>query len=430
MVENKIVLRQIDKIFIFLFFISCINSFLGLLFYVALMIYWSYGAEGGLKALIFLTLRGILSSAVAATPTFSVIRWVVIIGSAIIIISSTRLSGRQNRIYHAIILCLLCFDMIVIFSCLYICSYPVTSMFKMISFSISFLSVIVAIANTNEYIDWKSFITLLLLPLFVISFILIPFDNFKIVNDDLQGVFNHVNMLGMMSSIFIAVILHADIFKTRPKLRLIIIACVMVMIYLSGSRTGMITAIITIIAFMFAQPGNTSNKIVVFLLIICGVFLLLMFSTNFSNLVHEFIFKNNTDSLWASREEVIAVYKDHYNSSKIVGTGFMVPYLAGNTNYNLRFDLLVEPGNMLWAVLGDVGILGLSAFIIILLVVLYNGAFAKLYLFIVPVLMCMGEMVFFSVNNMSILLYVLIALYLFDESTNSRNFYEKYRGKL
>ena len=45
---------------------------------------------------------------------------------------------------------------------------------------------------------------------------------------------------------------------------------------------------------------------------------------------------------------------------------------------------------------------------------IFKGNFENIYLLIAALMINMGEMVFFSSNNYAILLYFLIALYLFD----------------
>lgn len=415
MTDNRIVFRQIDKLFIFLFFASCLNSVLGLLFYVALMVYWFYGAEGGLKALIFLTTRGILSSAVAAVPAFSTIRWFILIGSSLIIFLNTRLNGTKKSIFNAVVLCVIGFDLIAIFSCLYICSYPITSIFKLMCYTVSFLAVLMSIAATNEYIDWKNFIALFYLPLFCISLLLIPFNRFRIINNDFQGVFNHVNMFGIVASTILAFVVSASFFERYKKLKIFFVISMLIMIFLSGSRTGMFTALIIILISIIVNRKDMPKKIFFLLVIGCLVLLVVSSSSVISDSIYQFIFKHNNESLWYSRSELIATYKNHYAVSKLLGTGFLVPYTPGVIDCSLNFDLTVEPGNMLWMLMGDVGILGTASFILMLVVIFRHGSRSKSHMLLTPILICMGEMVFFNPNNMSVLLYMLIGLYLFDD---------------
>ena len=92
----------------------------------------------------------------------------------------------------------------------------------------------------------------------------------------------------------------------------------------------------------------------------------------------------------------------------------MVPYDPEIRDYTLNFDLVVEPGNLLWTLLGDTGIIGVLIFILLFLVLLFNGGISRVYLIAAVFLICMGEMVFFSVNNMAVIIYLVLAVYVFE----------------
>lgn len=420
---TKVSFRQIDWLFFVFFYVSWLNSFLGFLFYIALISYWRYGAEGGLKALIFLTTRGILSTAVAATPMFSAFRWVIIIGSSIIILYNARLSGKNKNRFGIIVLCIIGFDFIGVMSICFVCSYPLTSAFKLLSYSIVFLSVLLSISATNYYVDWTKFLILLYLPLFVISFCLIPFDKFRIVNDDFQGVFNHVNMFGIAAAIIITFVLSAETFEGRKIIKIIVLTVMIFMIYLSASRTGMFTSLGAIFLFALSNRKNIKKCLLCFFIIGCAFLLVCYFNDSFIDIIHNFIFKQGEEeSIWYSRQDIIATYKQNFEASKLLGTGFMVPYIRGIIDYGLYFDLNVEPGNILWMLLGDMGILGLFSFISMFLILFRMRDSSKIYMLATPLFICMGEMVFFNPNNISILLYIMIGLCLFnDRSTEINN---------
>lgn len=426
MAETKVSFRQIDKIFFVLFFVSWLNSLLGLLFYVALMLYWQYGAEGGLKALIFLTTRGILSAAVAATPMFPSIRWVIIIGSSLMIFFNARLSGKNKDKFNIVVLCVIGFDFVGVVSCFYICSYPVTSAFKLLCYSVAFLAVLLSIGATSRRVDWKKFVLTLYVPLFFISFFLIPFNRFRIVNNDFQGVFNHVNMFGIVAAVIITFLLGAEVFEKHKMARILIVLAMVTMIFLSASRTGMFTSLGAILLYVFFNKKSVSKKVLYIAIVGSIIFLLISFNNDFSDIVAEFVFKQGEESIWYSRQDIITIYKEHYSMSQLLGTGFLVPYVNDLVDFGLYFDLTVEPGNMFWMLLGDLGILGLLSFVLMILLICKMGTVSKLYMLATPLLICMGEMVFFNPNNISILLYTLIGLYLFDG--NCMEIYDE-RGK-
>jgi hypothetical protein len=132
--------------------------------------------------------------------------------------------------------------------------------------------------------------------------------------------------------------------------------------------------------------------------------------------VQEFVFKNNSTEILESRLEQMEVAKLKFADNNLLGSGFMVPMnQSGEINFGIYFDLMVEPGNLVWCLLGDTGIVGLILFTILFLQILLHGRKNRIYLLVAAFMINMGEMVFFSSNNMSILCYFILALYLFDD---------------
>lgn len=427
--EKKSVFRRIDILFIVLFFLSFISSGIGALFTIILMFYWKYGTEGAIKALILITTRGIMSNAVAATPLFSSFRWIIIVGSSLVALLKASIPELNKGKINRTIIAVTTFSVMVIIASFLSGSYPVTSMFKVISFTLPFIAVMVGVLATSEYYNWNDYFTLFYSVLFIISAMLIPFARFRITNSDFQGVFNHVNMFGIVAAIYIAAVLNSDFFDNHRRIRFLIIAGVLGMIYLSSSRTGMFTAIITIVVYELFSGGSIASRFLYIILIIFIGLGIVFFAPgniflDLKDVIYSFVFKNNYDSIWASRQAIIAQYQIKYESNPMFGRGFMTPYVLGFVNYALDFNLVVEPGNLIWALLGDTGIIGTFLFGFLFLVILSCGKTRKIYLLICAFVINMGEMVFFSSNNMSILLYLMIALYMFDYKEPGECVYE------
>lgn len=112
--------------------------------------------------------------------------------------------------------------------------------------------------------------------------------------------------------------------------------------------------------------------------------------------------------------------EEKYNNNKLIGSGFMMPYISNYSSLGLEMSLNVEPGNLIWCLRGDVGIIGTIVFVLFLVSILLFGNFKYLSLLISSIGVCMGEMVFFSVNSIGILLYVLIAIYLVSCTSNKK----------
>lgn len=409
--------NNMDLVFLFLFFISFLHPVLGLIFNLILMLYWIKGVEGCLKALIFLTTRGILNPVIAVPAAFQVSKWLILLGSACIILSDRRLIGANRRKYNAVFVSVAFFFIVVFLFGFITSSYPVTAAFKLVSFVLTFLAVLKGVAITTEYFCCCEFFVGLYTILFLVSMLMIPFAQFRVVNADFQGIFNHVNLFGIVAAIYIAAILNSLWFNKHRLLRNSMIIGIFTMIYLSASRTGMISAVLVVLIYLIGNKRLLNMKTLSLAMVSLLVLVIISGQsiTNLQNSINDFLYKNNAESIWSSRAELIYLSQQRYEEEPLFGTGFMVPYEKEIKDYSLNFDLIIEPGNLVWALLGDTGLVGLFLFGIIFFVILINGKARHIHLLFGAYVVCMGEMVFFSVNNMSILLYILIGTYLFDE---------------
>lgn len=409
--------NKIDYLFLVLFFLSFFHSSLGLLFNFALIYYWKFGTEGCLKSLIFLTTRGILNPSIAAPSSFQPFRWIIVLGASFLILRYSKIKNlRLKNTYSKIVLCIIAFSSVVSLFSLVVSSYPITAIFKTISFLVVFSAVMKGVAVTGEHVNWNDFFVSLYGILYIISMIIIPFKQFRVVNNDFQGLFNHVNIFGIISVLFLAALLNSSFYKKYKILNIIMICAIFYMEYLSASRTGMISCIIVCLLYILSKKHALVKVTgVVMLLCIFAFFLPQNVETNIKESVNKFIYKNNATSIISSREETLKLYYSKFEEEPICGTGFMVPYDPAVRDYTLNFNLLVEPGNLLWTLLGDTGIIGTSLFTLLFVVMLFSGKISKIYLISAAFLICMGEMVFFSVNNMAIIIYLILAVYVFSE---------------
>lgn len=416
--EKQRIFNQIDFLFFGLFFISFFHSVLCTLFYISLLYYYRFGIKGCIKVLILSTIRGVLNPALASVALGANLKLLIILVTSVLIIIYAKPKEKERRKLNNVINVVVLYCIFSAVSSFIFSSYPITAFFKIVSFVLPFIAVLKGIAVTYESYDWMEYFCGIFFTLFVVSFLLIPFDSFRIVNADFQGAFNHVNIFGILAALFIVVILESKIFFRGKRLRYIVILAVLYMIYLSASRTGFAVALLVLLMNFITSKKKVENKIVFLFFLFCALILLLiivpdnMLQTIQKNVV-EFIWKNNADSLWESREQLIEVAKQKYEAHPIFGSGFMIPYIEGKWDLGLYLGLQVEPGNIFWAVLGDTGIIGSILFTIFILTICLQGKLADIHMLIGVIGVNMGEMVFFSSNNISILLYFLIALYIF-----------------
>lgn len=421
--ELQSMFKTLDKVVLLAFFVSFANPFLATAFCVLVFVYVLYGVEGELKILFWITLRGILSTAVAATIGSGMIKWGSLIGASLLILVSHNLDTKEWKV-RRVIISLSFFCITVGVASINVSSYPVTSCFKILAFFLTFSAVIKGILVTKERYNWADFLCAVLTILMFLSLCVLPFGRFRIVNADFQGVFNHVNVMGIMCCIYLALLLRSNLWIRRKFLRDGAIIATFIMAFFSASRTGMISCIVVLVLFILFNQTSFDGKKVIYIFLCIFIISSIAFVTKgneidnlIKNRVHSFIWKGNVENIWESRQEIINNSIERYEEHKITGTGFMVPYIQGFKDYSLSFDLIVEPGNMYYMLLADTGIMGLLLFVLFILVVVKCGNIKNLYLLVAAMLINMGEMGFFSSNNYSILMYFLIAIYMLDSDS-------------
>ena len=410
------IMRPLDKFIIIAFFCSFVNSLAATAFCILLLLYIQYGAEGEVKILFWITIRGILNTSVAAGIGSGNIKWGILIGASLLVLIKVNLDTQSWKAQKVIIK-LIFFCIVVGIASIRTSSYPVTASFKIIAFFLTFSAVIKGVSITRETCEWTDYLCIVLTMLMVLSFIIIPFGRFRIVNANFQGIFNHVNVMGIMCCMYLALLLHSGLFAQKNYIRIILIIVTFIMAFLSASRTGMASCIAVFVLYMVSNRKNfdCGKVALVFVgIFIIGCFGLVMGDSVIQDQVHNFVWKGNEKNIWESRREIIDSSMERYNSHKMAGTGFMVPYIQGIRDYSLKFDLIVEPGNMYYMLLADTGIVGLLLFVIFGLEIIRCGERKKIYLFVAAIMINFGEMGFFSSNNYSVLMYFLIAIYMFD----------------
>ena len=413
------VFDALDLMLIILFFISWIHSLMVLLFYLSLLLLLRKRTAGCMKGLILLTTRGLMNPAAAASAgRFELLKWALIFLFSLYILTFGESEGEDRRKLIRILGSLLAFSISAAFFSFLVSSYPVTAAFKTAAFSISMAAVFFGTAADKSRDYWIEYFTGLYGILFLISIFLIPFQRFRTVNADFQGIFNHVNVFGAIAALYISAVLRSRYFITHVKLRNSLIILMIFMTYLSRSRTGMFAiAAVLELKYLFS-PRSALQKICISLGGM-GVLLLLIslmpgdIKAGVSDLAIDFIYKGDTSSVWAHRLGQMEAARMKFMAHMLTGSGFMVPYDPSVRDYRFTFGLVAEPGNLVWAVLGDTGLLGSLLFLILLYCIGTAGKKKDLYLPAGALAVNMGEMVFFSTNNYSILIYLLLAAYAF-----------------
>lgn len=391
---------------LFLFsFISTTTLIAATLIIILLLIWKNRITSGSVKSLIFIAIRTIINPGIASGyDTIGIIKWILVIGLAGLIIIS---SGKNKSIKcRKAVSCVALFSLYVIIISVVNSSYPVVSSFKVFSWAFVFCAVIVGICqHSNE--DWLGYLSWLLNLMILLSPITLPLGVAYLRNGHaFQGIINHPNMLGIVACVTFAV----DVYllqERKERYRIILLALCVIECILSESRTGLLCIAISMIIYFVFNIQSKLKKIVLISIILVSIAFL--FEFGFGSAITSYMYKGQSiGNLLYSREGQIANAMEKFNANSWIGSGFMVPNNFGHKSYEFSFELTVEPGNLLFSLLGDVGIVGLTLFGITFLRILWLIDKRKTILFLTPFITSMGEMMFFSTNNIAIVYYILI----------------------
>ncbi len=405
--NNEKFYRQVAMILFFLCSFISVYSLVPWLLMITIILTWTDGVRGALRALIQIQVRSILSPAIAESIyQVSNIKWICLFFLSFYIIF--KCSSKLDKKVSQLVILLVILLIYIIISALFVSSYPTVAIAKSISFIVPFVAILMGVSTTSDFDCLEYFNKILGFTL--LSGIVFVFSNYGYLRNAhaFQGFINHPNMFGIMLAVFLAGYLYKKEEKTKP-FDVFIIAFVFLLIFLSESRTALFSAAFVLAThFMFSNVKTVYKVVAVFFAV---VFLLAALELPIFSFLTDFIYKGR-DNLFYSREDLINENLNRFYESPFVGTGFNVPYIKGFQSFDFSFDLVVENGNFATAILGDLGIIGTMIFLLCYYYIFACGNRRYAALFVAPFMVSMGEMVFFSSNNCAIVLYFYFAAYL------------------
>lgn len=238
-----------------------------------------------------------------------------------------------------------------------------------------------------------------------------------------MGLTNQSQMFGIMAAIYLSLLLMRMIKGNRSAFQYIMLASVTYLTFQSGSRTGMISALLCILYALYVEIVKNKKIYILFILLVAAAYIWIAYQEEVTALFQNFILKDaegtkgfdlTLENITRSREDQYEVFLTKFSNNPLIGSGFMVPYVEDLWSWSFSFSLLVESGNLFYAVLGDLGIIGFLLFLVTYGFIYFSGSKkqGRALLFFAPIFINMGEMVFFSTNNNAIILYVMIAAFL------------------
>ncbi|MFB4163890.1 O-antigen ligase family protein [Alteribacillus sp. JSM 102045] len=399
-------------------FVSSTTLLISLFFLLFLLLQKEIGA---IKILNIITLRTIINPVIAVNiGTFQSVKWIIIMGCSIyLIFSFLKMRIKDSDKIRNILLLLIVFTGYNTITSLLFSSLPVVSIFKLLSYAIVFAAILIGIGYTYDKINWIKWMLNLLKLVIIPSVIFISLSfSFETNGYSFQGITNQPNVFGIISVLFVAISLVWLKLNKSKYIKIYtfsIIIMTITLVVLSQSRTAFISILLIIFTYIFFSDINKKLKFTI-LPFFFSVLISLTFNNKIISFFNDFLSKGQTvDNLLFSRSNQINGLLTNINNSPWFGNGFAVPVLPFRT-FEFSYDYIVEPGNIILAILSYSGIIGFVIFILYIIKILLISKSYFMYFSYLPmaaILISMGEMVFFSTNNIGIWCYMFLAIYIF-----------------
>lgn len=410
-----------------LFLISFINSAALLVFLIGILLLLVKREIGAIKILNLITLRSIINPGLGAgIEPFQNLKFLLLfVLSTYLLLAYKKLSNKERKKINYVIPFVIIYFFYNLLVALIYSSLPTVAIFKSISYTLVFLGILVGVAYTKDKTDWLQWMVSLFFVVVLSSAVMIVTPAGYLANGiSFQGITNQPNMFGIVMVLSIGLFLaHSTISKKVHKFKLLFsLSLALVMVIMSNSRTSLLGVVTLLVVYFLFNAFKKKTYLKMALVSFLPVPLILM-SPKFYGFFTEFMMKGQTSgNIFVSREDQIGEVLYNFKLNPYFGNGFSVPVLPFRT-FEFGTEFIVEPGNILLSVLSYSGIVGFVIFSIYMfrmLMVNKKNFFSNIYLYLSPILISMGEMVFFSSNSIGTWCYMMFALYIFVEKDKSK----------
>lgn len=417
-----------EWVIIFIFFVlSFINQTTLIIFMVFTFVVILKQKEiGAIKSLNLITLRTVINPGFAiGISSFQYIKlFLIFVYSFYLILAYFKLSDEAKKKISKTKYWIILFSIYNIITAFLFSSLPMVAVAKIFSYIFVFIAVLIGIAYTNKYVNWIEWMFKLLFLLIIPSILII---NTKIAylrnGRGFQGFTNQPNMFGILSVLFIAVTLAYIKIYNKDKNYYLIVALSFFMIILSKSRTSFISSSVIILLYLLFLEKEKIFKFILADFFSAFLIISLIIEQDIIKPFINFMYKHSNNNILSSRINQVSGLLNNFLERPLFGNGFLVPVLPYRS-FGFSLDYIVEPGNLLLSLLSYSGIIGFiifSIFILKLILSNKNNLNKLIYLPLSTLMISMGEMVFFSTNNIGIWLYMFIAIYVvYDEETTDK----------
>ena len=409
-------------------FINYITLLISLISLIILLFVLKQKEIGSIKLINIIALRTIINPGIAVgIDYYQNFKWIILLLSSFYLISKyKKLEGSQILKIKRIVITAFVFALYNILASLIFSTLPIVAIFKVISYILVFLGVLIGVACTSSRFNWINWLYKMFLTVIIVSAPLILFPVGYLRNGhSFQGITNQPNMFGIILTLFIGLIFTKIQYSNQKKhlKEYILLSLVFYFIILSKSRTAFITSLILLILFVFFSNISKIKKI--FVIDLIGIILIIytILNQNVFNFIKEFFLKGQNDFFYSRKLQVEGLMSN-FLRNPLFGSGFAVPVTPVRI-FSFSVEYVMEPGNLLLAVLSYGGVIGFTLFIIYISKILWSNKSNiryQCYLPISTILTSMGEMVFFSSNNIGVWIYMYLAVYvLYEPNKNQKN---------
>ena len=399
-----------------LLFFSFINGLTLTLSIISLLLFFRQQEIGAIKILNIITLRTIINTGVAVDiGIVQNLKWVIIFICSFYLIASFRKIDNILRV--KLIKILFPISLFALYSglaSLITSTLPTVAVFKLVSYVIVFMGIIIGVFKTSPKINWLEWINKIFMGLFILSLpLLFSPIGFLRNGHSFQGITNQPNMFGIILVLFFGIRLTKLQLRSyrSPYFAYAILVAVLYMGILTKSRTSIIIMIVLLVLYLTLIEINLFKKIMACNFIGLSLIVYLFLDKQILQDIKLFFYKDQ-DNILSSRINQIDGLVSNFMRNPWFGSGFAVPVTPFRT-FAFNSKYVVEPGNLILSVLSYGGIMGLIFFLIYMFSIfreILKNFSQTVFLFLSPILVSMGEMVFFSSNNIGIWCYTFIAI--------------------
>lgn len=394
-----------------------------------------YGADGAVKSLVLIAIRSVINPGVAVTvDSVSMIKWGFLFSLSVFIFLRKKTTFDKHLVRFLILLLTYCLYLIV--SSFITGSYPVISLFKVVSWAFIFFAIIYAIWDEDSE-RWSSFLFYIMSLMVIMSIFFLPTRiGFLRNGRGFQGLINHPNLFGLLCAFCFSLSLAQKNVGRIQKLIIMSLCCLCAV--LSQSRASVFSIFIVVAFFIFTSKLHPADKLMslfVACILFGGLYLVLILNDpSRSGSVFKFVYKGHMENILYSRSGQVEKFSEDFKAHPILGCGFMTDYLEGFRSMKLSFSIQFEPGNLVLFLLAHTGVLGTVFFLIFYGNMFYSVPYDRRLLFFTPFLISMAEMILFSSNSIAIVYYVIFGtcfkpeLAAKEREDKARNNHQGYRS--